>query len=95
MNNDSIDKIQLASNEVILQLIKELKNKTKMYKTALLALIISQTLIVMSVFAFAAYTLSNYNIETYTEEVTIEGEEAYYNKIKGNGNTINNTKEVN
>ena len=92
------EKINIASNETILELIKALKDRLKSAERltiiAMSMMLIQTTLLIGGIL----YFLNQFEVEVsteYTEVVqTVEGDNTSINNVNGDNNTITNTNTM-
>lgn len=87
MDKEQVDKIQLCTNETILELVKQQKNTVNTYKNTMIALIISITVIIAAICGTVLYTINNMEVveeTTVTQETDGESEIINGNQYKDN-----------
>lgn len=86
------EELTIASNETILELLKYNKEQCKIIRKIFTTFIVAQVLIVFGILGAGLYFLNTFEVETFQEEVVVEGEDAQYNNIKGDNNSIVTSK---
>lgn len=84
------ESIQLATNETIMNLLKENRKNNETIRKMFNAVLISFTIMILGILGAGMYFLNTFDVGIKTQEVTVEGENAQYNDIdtKGNNNHI-------
>lgn len=84
------ESIQLATNETIMNLLKENRKNNETIRKMFNAVLISFTIMILGILGTGIYFLNTFDVGVETQEVTVEGENAQYNDIdtKGDNNNI-------
>lgn len=87
---EKINKIQLATNETIKNMMEHQKQQGKMYRNMMFALLVGFILNTCILVGGVLYFFSAYSVEVVdtVNEITVEGESATYNGVIGDNSNV-------
>lgn len=94
MNSEQHKKSLEIMESLICKITEENRRKEKQINRLMKSMLIGfslYTAFFISFIAFGVYFINTFDLTAETETVTIEGEDAQYNNIKGNNNSISTT----
>lgn len=87
---EKINKIQLATNETIKNMMEHQKQQGKMYRNMMFSLLVGFILNTCILVGGVLYFFSAYSVEVVdtVNEITVEGESATYNGVIGDNSNV-------